>query len=288
MADADYENTHYYPGLVRPYIKNSCHKFSSERTCNSNGKSNRFDPNFNQFSKYDDDSSTDHYYLVPGKLDLRKFPRAFKEINECRHKTRHTCTKSGSMCQSTTAKHDTFLLSKNNANGDYCTISTSAKVPIPPPPPNNYSITYEKTSMENLATKLISSDIYDSKKKKRTKSESSLELHRSNKKSYKVSKMIDICTCMCCVKTVRYHFSEDREDYNSDPCSCSGGVNKRTAGRWCCMSILALLLPCLICYIPAKLCHNRCSKEKLRTISENGSSYELRYIKDPNDSKTYL
>ena len=54
------------------------------------------------------------------------------------------------------------------------------------------------------------------------------------------------------------------------------------------MSILALLLPCLICYIPAKLCQNRCTKEKLRTISECGSSYELRYIKDPNDNKTYL
>ena len=170
MADADYENTHNYPGLVRPYIKNSCNQLSGERTCHINGKSNRFDPNFNQFSKYDDDSSTDHYYLVPAKLDLRKFPKTFKEINECRHKTRHTCTASKSTCKSTTAKRDTFLLSKNNANGDYCTISKSAKVPTPPPP-NNFSITYEKTSMENLAAKLISSDIYDSKRKKRTKSE---------------------------------------------------------------------------------------------------------------------
>lgn len=64
--------------------------------------------------------------------------------------------------------------------------------------------------------------------------------------------VIDMTTCMCCVKGIFYHCGqgEDEEAACVDkPCSCS--PNKRCL-RWGCMSVLALPLPCLLCYLPMR------------------------------------
>ncbi|XP_025901447.1 protein sprouty homolog 4 [Nothoprocta perdicaria] len=65
--------------------------------------------------------------------------------------------------------------------------------------------------------------------------------------------LVNCSTCMCLVKGVFYHCAdEDDEGAGADqPCSCA---HADRCARWSFMSALALLLPCLLCYLPATGC----------------------------------
>ncbi|XP_044540175.1 protein sprouty homolog 1 [Gracilinanus agilis] len=65
--------------------------------------------------------------------------------------------------------------------------------------------------------------------------------------------MVEYGTCMCLVKGLFYHCSNDDEgDSCADhPCSCS---QAHCCSRYLCMGTLALCLPCLLCYPPAHGC----------------------------------
>lgn len=65
--------------------------------------------------------------------------------------------------------------------------------------------------------------------------------------------LVDSATCMCLVRGVFYHCAADDQDDNEGscaerPCSCSGA---HCCARWSFMAALSLLLPCLLCYLPA-------------------------------------
>ncbi|XP_075868700.1 protein sprouty homolog 2 [Nelusetta ayraudi] len=63
-------------------------------------------------------------------------------------------------------------------------------------------------------------------------------------------------TCVCCVKGLFYHCSSDDEDTCADkPFSCAP---PRRCARWAAASLLALLFPCVLCYLPAKGCVAAC------------------------------
>ncbi|XP_061653943.1 protein sprouty homolog 2 [Phyllopteryx taeniolatus] len=63
---------------------------------------------------------------------------------------------------------------------------------------------------------------------------------------------VEYCTCVCCVKGLFYHCSADDEDTCADkPFSCS---QAHCCIRWTAMSIIAVILPCLMCYFPARGC----------------------------------
>jgi len=67
---------------------------------------------------------------------------------------------------------------------------------------------------------------------------------------------VEYGTCVCCVKGLFYHCSTDDEDTCADkPFSC--GQAHRCA-RWSALGALTLLLPCLLCYLPAKGCLSLC------------------------------
>ncbi|XP_030649291.1 protein sprouty homolog 3 [Chanos chanos] len=69
---------------------------------------------------------------------------------------------------------------------------------------------------------------------------------------------VEYGTCLCCVKGLFYHCAADDEDDCADrPCSCAPG---RACVRWGTMSLLAVCLPCLCCYPPAKLCLALCRR----------------------------
>lgn len=56
---------------------------------------------------------------------------------------------------------------------------------------------------------------------------------------------------MCLVKGIFYHCTEDEDDEGScadKPCSCS---QSNCCARWSFMAALSLVLPCLVCYLPA-------------------------------------
>ncbi|KAB0402980.1 hypothetical protein E2I00_014122 [Balaenoptera physalus] len=68
--------------------------------------------------------------------------------------------------------------------------------------------------------------------------------------------VIDYGTCVCCVKGLFYHCSNDDEDNCADsPCSCS---QSHCCARWSAMGVMSLFLPCLWCYLPAKGCLKLC------------------------------
>lgn len=56
---------------------------------------------------------------------------------------------------------------------------------------------------------------------------------------------------MCLVKGIFYHCTEDEDDEGScadKPCSCS---QANCCARWSFMAALSVVLPCLVCYLPA-------------------------------------
>ncbi|NXH17317.1 SPY4 protein, partial [Bucco capensis] len=65
--------------------------------------------------------------------------------------------------------------------------------------------------------------------------------------------LVNYSTCMCLVKGIFYHCTnEDDEGTCADhPCSCS---QSNCCARWSFMSALSLVLPCLLCYLPATGC----------------------------------
>lgn len=87
--------------------------------------------------------------------------------------------------------------------------------------------------------------------------------------------VVEYGTCLCCVKGLFYHCSaQDDEDNCADqPCSCTPG---HACARWGTMGLLALCLPCLCCYPPARLClalcqraHDRASRPGCRCSNTN-------------------
>ncbi|XP_068186917.1 protein sprouty homolog 4 [Antennarius striatus] len=63
--------------------------------------------------------------------------------------------------------------------------------------------------------------------------------------------LVDAATCMCLVKGIFYHCTEDEDDEGScadKPCSCS---QANCCARWSFMAALSFVLPCLVCYLPA-------------------------------------
>ncbi|XP_049326108.1 protein sprouty homolog 2-like [Astyanax mexicanus] len=67
---------------------------------------------------------------------------------------------------------------------------------------------------------------------------------------------VDYMTCACCLKGMFYHCSTDDEDVCADkPFSCQ---QPNCCVRWSAAGALALILPCLLCYLPARGCLALC------------------------------
>ncbi|XP_034031482.1 protein sprouty homolog 2 [Thalassophryne amazonica] len=63
---------------------------------------------------------------------------------------------------------------------------------------------------------------------------------------------VDYGTCVCCIKGIFYHCSSDDEDTCADkPFSCT---QAHCCVRWTTVSLLSILFPCILCYLPAKGC----------------------------------
>ncbi|XP_068124008.1 protein sprouty homolog 2 [Hyperolius riggenbachi] len=68
--------------------------------------------------------------------------------------------------------------------------------------------------------------------------------------------VVDYVTCVCCLKCLFYHCSNDDEDNCSErPCSCS---QAHCCTRWSVIGVMSMFLPCLWCYLPAKGCLKMC------------------------------
>ncbi|KAK6493903.1 protein sprouty-like protein 1 [Huso huso] len=69
--------------------------------------------------------------------------------------------------------------------------------------------------------------------------------------------MVEYGTCMCLVKGIFYHCSNDDEGDScaDNPCSLS---QSHCCSRFMCMGLMSMVLPCLLCYPPAKGCVKMC------------------------------
>lgn len=95
-----------------------------------------------------------------------------------------------------------------------------------------------------------------------------------------VDVLIDYASCMCGVKAVFYHCSKDSFDEGSvseHPCSC-GPPRKSCIGRWGCLAVCSVFLPCLLCYLPLKGCSEVCVCYKRQKVA---SRQRQRRPKDP-------
>ncbi len=66
---------------------------------------------------------------------------------------------------------------------------------------------------------------------------------------------IDTVTCIPCARSMVYHCMSDSEgNFAQQPCECDTSDNG-CAKRWLGLAVLSILLPCLWCYPPLKVCH---------------------------------
>ncbi|KAK1175361.1 hypothetical protein AOXY_G3059 [Acipenser oxyrinchus oxyrinchus] len=69
--------------------------------------------------------------------------------------------------------------------------------------------------------------------------------------------MVEYGTCMCLVKGIFYHCSNDDEGDScaDNPCSLS---QSHCCSRFMCMGLMLMVMPCLLCYPPARGCVKMC------------------------------
>lgn len=286
-------------GLTRPYCQDKEYvNIHHIQPCKINGKTNRLNTLLDPYSIYDDDSDQDINFIVPaGKLNLARFQRAFSEMNSLNDKVKDrtipTCPNK---------RGGKFVPN----SGDYCHLSADAKIPETSKTNSfcNHHINIKKENFQKFASKLVTSDtpidnthhcVHSFERRGNCQRDSCVEFEFDNKKyksklkknHKKIDNIIDCCTCMVCVKAVSYHWTKDDiGDEYIEPCSCTG-TPKKVAGRWFCMGLLALFLPCLFCYLPAKLCRSACcecptSRSKLKDETR------VLYRKDNNANHTNL
>lgn len=69
---------------------------------------------------------------------------------------------------------------------------------------------------------------------------------------------IETVTGVRCAKGLLYHFTADSDGEYTHPCACSN-QDGHCFRRWCGMTLLSFLLPCLCCYPPLMACY-RCGR----------------------------
>jgi len=233
-----------------------------------------------------------------------------KGISQTTNTTSTTTTCQCSSNSSTTNFTRTRLITnktKRPSSGEYCSLSVDAVAPKYPNSLRSHGgrgpLIQDEESFRKFALKLVnstttnsSSDInmndYHNPSRRKTDDNDYCDGDSSKTKpvkGYKMNKCIDTCTCMICVKAGRYHWSEgDTDSYIEEPCSCIG-TRKNVVGRWICMGVVALFLPCLVCYLPAKLCQSTCSSRNCsktsltKTPKLKSKQCLVRYVKEPND-----
>lgn len=207
-----------------------------------------------------------------------------RHIHNCRRNINTSDSKSSLITNKT----------KRPSSGEYCSLSADAVAPKYPGIIRTHDPPIDEESFRKFALKLVnsncSSDINqnsnDYHNPARTKNESNVDCcdvdSISKTKNYNMNKCIDQCTCMVCIKAGRYHWAGDTDSFVEEPCSCIG-TRKNIVGRWFCMGVVALFLPCLVCYLPAKLCQNSCSSTRCTKTKLKNKQCIVKYVNEPNE-----
>ena len=223
---------------------------------------------------------------TPTHCQCKSQTRNIRHTHNCRRNTNLNDSKRSLITNKT----------KRPASGEYCSLAVDAVAPKYPGLMRSSDTPIDEESFRKFALKLVrsnsncSSDINqnsnDYHNPSRTKKDSSniqcFDDDISKTKSFKMNTCIDRCTCMVCIKAGRYHWSGDTDSFAEEPCSCIG-TRKNIVGRWICMGVVALFLPCLVCYLPAKLCQNSCSSTRCTKTKLKNKQSLVKYVNEQND-----
>lgn len=263
-------------------------RYSRMNELNMNQKQNS-DP----FSRYDDDMGEEHYFLVPkiqgNSLQFCewrrtvKSSRSLKNIAKLASDVKQIDPPVGKNRTQTyppyyrTPPQTPSIVDNQKFAGEYCCISTEEKLSKSsskqPVTGSNLRTSFyhsrDGECLRDFASKFATDQ--DERPKPQNHSHSfegkrqdtwvELDGLNDSKSKRKIARtqpenIVDYCTCMVCVKGLFYHIGDD-EDSADNPCSCVGSKGS-VLKRWTCLSILACLMPCLFCYLPAKGCLNLC------------------------------
>lgn len=317
-----------YPGLVKPYQRGngSIERDAVESTARTEGKSvNRMNELsrkqkqiYDPFSRYDDDSGEDHYFLVPGAEDNSsrvtewrrtvKSSRSLKNIAKLASDIQSVETTVG---QNRTKTYPPYYktprtlekeLDEKELAGDYCYISSdqsnkgkhflnggSSRT-------SSYYFRKDGERLQEFASKFANSGDETPKPQSshsfgEGKFDTWVELEGINETGRKThvtrtqpERVIDYCTCMICVKGIFYHCTDEDDDIVDNVCSCNGSKGS-VFKRWTCLSILACFMPCLFCHLPAKGCLNLCRKCKGKDRRSPRDSNLTAKFKKPNERR---
>ena len=269
--------------------------------------------NYDPFSRYDDDLGEEHYFLVPkvqgNSLQVSewrrtvKSSRSLKNIAKLASDIKQVETSVGKNRNQTYPplykRPQTQLsdLDKKRFEGEYCYISADqsskdkhsfcrSTVGI------SFNRKNDSEQLREFASKFAT--LGDEIPKPQSSSHSLgerkfdtwVELDGISESPTKTrvirtqpEKIIDYCTCMICVKGIFYHCTDDEDETVDNVCSCTG-TKGSVLKRWTCLSILACLMPCIFCYLPAKGCLNLCRKCKNNNDKRmRDSNLNVRYRK---------
>jgi len=212
------------------------------------------------------------------------------KTNTQQNRMLHHCRQNNNSRKSSLISNKT-----NKPSGEYCSLSADAVAPKYPGTIRTHGTQIDDESFRKYTLKLVRrnsscrSDINqnsnDYHNPARTKRNTNLDLCDddilSKTKKYELNECIDQCTCMVCVKAGRYHWSGDNDSFVDEPCSCIG-TKRNIVGRWFCMGVVALFLPCLVCYLPAKFCQNSCSSSRCMKTKLKNKQCIVRYVNESN------
>lgn len=148
-------------------------------------------------------------------------------------------------------------------DNNYVDYPVPTSLTVPPVPPKDYALTKDKKSkLPNLEpvirqdlNRLPPAPFKDIKIACERCRKCRCPQCQTPRKLKTARRLIDILTCMCCVRTCFYHCSDLENDEYDDtawdsPCAC---VEKpHCLKRWAILFGLLPCLPCLICYPPLK------------------------------------
>jgi len=81
------------------------------------------------------------------------------------------------------------------------------------------------------------------------------DVHRSGSVKVDTARLLECCSCMCCVKAIFYHCTKNGDferNWADQPCSCETGTD--CGARWSILGMFSLFLPCLVCYPIIRAC----------------------------------
>ncbi|XP_066936596.1 protein sprouty homolog 2-like [Clytia hemisphaerica] len=177
--------------------------------------------------------------------------------------TKSNAKNPSSRLLSSTNTQNTFPDYNTQTEDDYCLIKANTK--------SNFSPSKNtcSTQQKDHYVKFKDTQHYKELIKKNTMAEyqnGSIETEcLKKKKSLKRNGVIDTCTCMWCIKSANF---KDEKGELIEPCSCQGST-KSVVGRYVCMGLMAIFLPCMLCYLPAKACCGSNRKWKQSKLSQD-------------------